>query len=83
MKNRCMAIRNQIKKLVDGMNKTRYQFWKETGLAQNTAYRLYDDPTYVPGPSVMDKISKRYNVQPGVYLLFIPDDQLENKSDAP
>jgi len=72
-----MAIRNRIKELLDGMKKTRYQFWKDTGLSQNTAYRLYDDPTYVPGPSVMDKISKRYNIQPGDYVVFIPDDELE------
>lgn len=76
-----MAIRNRIKELLDGMKKTRYQFWKDTGLSQNTAYRLYDDPTYVPGPSVMDKISKRYNIQPGNYLVFIPDDELEVFND--
>ena len=81
MRAKYMAIRNRIKELLDGMKKTRYQFWKDTGLSQNTAYRLYDDPTYVPGPSVMDKISKRYNIQPGDYLVFIPDDELEITGD--
>jgi DNA-binding Xre family transcriptional regulator len=70
-----MTVRNQIKELVDGMSKTRYQFWKETRLAQNTAYRLYDDPDYIPGPTVMNKICKTYlGVQPGDFIVYIPDD---------
>lgn len=74
-----MAVRNRIKDLVDEMNKTRYQFWKETKLAQNTAYRLYDDPDYIPGQTVMDKICKTYpGVQPGDFLIYIPDDDLES-----
>ncbi len=78
MINQCMAVRNRIKCLVDSMNKTRYQFWKETSLSQNTAYRLYDDPTYIPGPSVMDKICNTYpGIQPGDFVVYIPDGQLE------
>jgi len=40
---------------------------KETELAQNTAYRLYDDPTYIPGALVLNKICTTYQdkgVQP-------------------
>lgn len=77
MKYQGMTVSNRIKELVDGMNKTRYQFWKETGLAQNTAYRLYDEPGYIPGPTVMDKICKTYvGVQPGDFIVYIPDDEL-------
>jgi hypothetical protein len=72
-----MAVHNRIKELVDGMNKTRYQFWKDTKLAQNTAYRLYDDPEYIPGPTVMDKICKTYpGIQPGDFIVYIPDEEL-------
>ncbi|MBW4637045.1 MAG: helix-turn-helix transcriptional regulator [Gloeocapsa sp. UFS-A4-WI-NPMV-4B04] len=82
-----MTVRNRIKELVDGMSKTRYQFWKETKLAQNTAYRLYDDPDYIPGPTVMDKICKTYlGVQPGDFIVYIPDDELPatvTGSDSP
>jgi hypothetical protein len=77
--NNCMAVRNRIKTLVDGMNKTRYQFWKDTKLSQNTAYRLYDDPAYIPGETVMDKICSAYpGVQPGDFVVYIHDSQPES-----
>lgn len=79
MRYQCMAVRNRIKHLVDGMEKTRYQFWKETNLSQNTAYRLYDEPDYIPGPTVMDKICKAYpGIQPGDFVVYIPDQELES-----
>jgi DNA-binding Xre family transcriptional regulator len=71
-----MAVRNRVKTFIDGLGITRYQFWKETELAQNTAYRLYDDPTYIPGASVLNKICMTYQhegVQPGDLLTFEPD----------
>ena len=67
-------IRNEIKSLIDRQNLTRYRFWQETGLNRETAYRLYDDPAYVPGAEVMDKIAKTYGWQPGAYLFFLSDD---------
>lgn len=77
-----MAIRNRIKHMVDQAGITRYQFWKETGLAQNTAYRLYDDPTYIPGEPVMEKICSRYGWQPGDYVIYIPNEDLPNSEDG-
>lgn len=74
--NRSMAIRNRIKDLVDGMGKNRYRFWKETGVAQNTAYALYDDPTQIPTAAVMDKICNAYGVQPGDFIVHVPDTNL-------
>lgn len=74
--NRSMAIRNQIKPLVDSMGKSRYQFWKDVGVAQNTAYSLYNDPTQIPTASVMDKICNAYNVQPGDFIVHIPDESV-------
>ena len=64
-----VSVRNKIRNLLDSKKKTRYQFWKDTGLAQNTAYRLYDDPSYIPGATVMDKIFAAYGWQPGDYLI--------------
>jgi len=63
-----MEAKNKIKELLDHRNITRYQFWQKTGLAQNTAYRLYDDPSYIPGKSVIEKIYEAYGWQPGDYL---------------
>lgn len=74
LNTRCMTIRNRIKTLLDEMGKTRYQFWKETGIAQNTAYRLYDDPGYIPGSTVMEKICRTYpGVQPGDFVVYEAD----------
>lgn len=66
-------MRNDIKRLVDQQGITRYQFWKKTGLNRETAYMLYDDPSYVPGSAVMEKIAKAYGWQPGMYVFYVPD----------
>lgn len=80
MSFQCMAVKNRVKSFIDSLGITRYQFWKEVGLAQNTAYRLYDDPTYIPGSLVLNKICMTYRdkgVQPGDLLAFEPDEELE------
>lgn len=69
-----MAIRNRIKELVDAKGKSRYRFWKDVGVSQNTAYALYDDPTQIPTGEVMDKICRAYGIQPGDFLIFTPDE---------
>ena len=48
--------KNKLKVLIDAKQISRNQFWKDTGLSQNTAYWLYDDPLYIPGGNVMNKI---------------------------
>ena len=63
-------IRNDIKALVDRMGITRYRFWKDTGLSRETAYRLYDEPNYVPKKDVMEKLAETYGWQPGQYLYY-------------
>ena len=68
------VIRNDIKSLIDRQKLTRYRFWKDTGLNRETAYRLYDDPNYVPGAEVMDKIAKTYGWHPGAYLFYLSDE---------
>ncbi len=63
-------IRNDIKALVDRMGITRYRFWKDTGLSRETAYRLYDEPNYIPKKDVMEKLAETYGWQPGQYLYY-------------
>ena len=70
MNARLMVVRNRIKFLIDALGETRYQFWKKTGLAQNTAYRLYDEPEYIPGRSVIDKLCSAYGWQPGDFIVY-------------
>lgn len=71
-----MAIVNRIGNIANEQELTRYRFWKMTGLAQDTAYRLYSDRFYIPGQDVMDAVCAALNLQPGEWLQYIPDDQL-------
>lgn len=66
------TVKNRIKCLIDCLGETRYQFWKKTGLAQNTAYRLYDDPEYIPGRDVIEKLCRVYGWQPGDFIVYEP-----------
>jgi len=52
---------------------------KETELAQNTAYRYDDDPTYIPGALVLNKICdlSRQRRAAGDLLAFVPDNKLK------
>ncbi|GJD19262.1 hypothetical protein RIVM261_042180 [Rivularia sp. IAM M-261] len=54
------TVKNRIKHRRDSKSESRYQFWKKTGLAQNTAYRLYNEPEYIPGREVIEKICLVY-----------------------
>ena len=72
---------NTLKDLLESRKKTRYWLWKETGLAQNTAYRLHDDPKYIPGGEVMDAVCKALNVQPGEWLRYIPEETAKGTDD--
>lgn len=74
--NKQMAIRNRIKSLVDARGDTRYKFWKRTGVSQNTAYNLYNDPTQIPVAEVMNRICDAYGVQPGDFLIHVPDEKI-------
>jgi DNA-binding Xre family transcriptional regulator len=68
-----VPLRNRIKQFVDDMGITPYQFRKDTGLAANTAYNLYNDPDYIPGAAAMTKICQTYKVQPGVLIEYIQE----------
>jgi len=54
---------------------TRYRFWQETGLGRDTAYRLYNDPTYIPTGQVLNKICSTYKIQPGEFLEWRDESQ--------
>ena len=60
IKNRMVEVahpaKNKLKVLIDAKQISRNQFWKDTGLSKNIAYWLYDDPLYIPGGNVMNKI---------------------------
>lgn len=66
-----MPVRNTIKAFIDKRGITPYQFGKETGIAQKTAYALYNNPEQRPSPSVLDKICDFYQVQPSVFLEWV------------
>jgi DNA-binding Xre family transcriptional regulator len=66
-----MPVRNTIKAFIDKRGITPYQFGKETGIAQRTAYALYNNPEQRPSPSVLDKICDFYQVQPGLFLEWV------------
>lgn len=69
-----MAVKNMIKEFIDSRKLTVYQFWKQTGIAQATAYRLYNKPNYVPTGDILTAICKTYGVQPGDILIYEPDE---------
>lgn len=72
-----VALRNRIKPFITEMGKTPYQFWKDTGIAQKTAYRLYNDETKLPDPVVLDKICTTYQVQPNEVIYWVPNQDLQ------
>lgn len=67
-----MPVINTIKEFVDGRGLTRYQFRKDTGIAQRTAYDLYGNPFQLPSSTVLTKICDFYEVQPSLLMKWIP-----------
>ena len=78
-----MTLLNRIKEFLDfrpdpvsGTEYTSpYRFWQETGIGRDTAYRMYNDPTYVPTSKALDKICSAYKIQPGSFLVWEPNDE--------
>ena len=69
-----MGAKNLIKSLIDQQGITRYRFWQDTGLSRATAYRLCDDPGYIPTGDVIEKICRAYGWQPGDFIIYEPDE---------
>ena len=68
-----MAVKNLIMQLLEQHDITRYRFWKDTGLSRATAYRLCDDPSYIPTGDVIEKICRAYGCQPGDFIIYEAD----------
>lgn len=63
-----MPVRNKIKEFLDTRGITPYRFRKDTGIAQRTAYDLYNNPDQLPSSTVLSKICDTYEIQPSVIL---------------
>lgn len=78
-----MTVLNRIKQFLDsrpdpvsGTEYTSpYRFWQDTGIGRDTAYRMYNDPTYIPTSKALNKICSAYKIQPGTFLTWEPDDE--------
>lgn len=78
-----MTVLNRIKQFLDtrpdpvsGAGYTSpYRFWQDTGIGRDTAYRMYNDPTYIPTSKALNKICSAYKIQPGTFLIWEPDDE--------
>lgn len=66
------GLRNKIKHFLDIRGITCYRFMKDVGIAQGTAYALYDNPDQIPASNVLSKICDAYEVQPGELLEWTP-----------
>jgi hypothetical protein len=79
-----MPVFNRLKEFLDSRpdpmtgngSTSAYRFWKDTDLSRTTAYRLYNDSTYIPTGDVLDKICSTYRIKPGVILDWEPDEEL-------
>lgn len=67
-----MPVRNKIQEFVDGLGISVYEFRKRVGIAQRTAYDLYNEPWQLPSSTVLTKICDRFEIQPSVLLEWVP-----------
>lgn len=78
-----MTMLNRIKDFLDNRpdpisgadQTTPYRFWQDTGIGRDTAYRMYNDPAYIPASAALNKICEAYRIQPGDFLFWTPDNQ--------
>jgi len=68
-------VKNKIKQFISQKGITAYQFRKDVGIAQRTAYDLYNNPEQLPSSTVLSKICDTYQIQPGEILEWIPSHQ--------
>ncbi|HLO50322.1 MAG TPA: helix-turn-helix transcriptional regulator, partial [Kamptonema sp.] len=76
------SMKNLIKPFLDERSITPYRFWQTTKISRVTAYRLYNDPTYIPGADVLTNICDTYKIQPGVVLLWTPEEGSKENNEA-
>ena len=70
-----MPVQNRLKEVIqerDGVVLNQYKIERDTGLAPSTARNLLN-PDYIPGGKTLETVCKSYNLQPGEFLIWIPD----------
>ncbi|GAC1458937.1 MAG: hypothetical protein NVS2B14_01230 [Chamaesiphon sp.] len=77
-----MPVRNRIKQYLDSRGITPYRFRNDAGIAQRTAYDLYNNPSQIPSSTVLEKICTAYEIQPGVLLEWIKQSENNQISDV-
>lgn len=73
IKHIAIMIYNSLRRLLERRSITRYRFWQDTKLNRETAYRLVDDESYIPGKEVMERIAKVYGWVPAMYIDYLPE----------
>jgi hypothetical protein len=72
-----MPVRNCLKPILEKKlqikNLTAYKFQKLTGLAKGTSSRI-NDPEWIPNEKSLVIICKTFQIQPGEFLYWIPDE---------
>jgi Cro/C1-type HTH DNA-binding domain len=70
-------MKNKIKPFLDELRITPYRFWHDTGISRVTAYKLYNDSTYIPGADVLVRICDTYQIQPGTILIWLSEEEMD------
>jgi len=70
-----MMIVNSLATLIEQVGDSKYRFAKRTGISLRAAYLLLNDPHKVPSGDSMTAICRAYNIQPGDFLKYVPDEQ--------
>lgn len=65
-----MPVKNNLKSFLDKRGITPYRFRKDVGVAQRTAYDLYNNAYQLPSSAVLSKICDTYRIQPGEILVW-------------
>ncbi len=77
-----MAVKNKIKNFLESRGITAYKFRQDVGIAQRTAYDLYNNPAQLPSSTVLSKICDTYEVQPSEILVWTPKSEKQDLEKA-
>lgn len=70
---------NKIRTFLQSRDITAYRFQKDVGIAQRTAYDLYNNPDQLPSSTVLSKICDAYKIQPGEILEWVDREATANQ----
>jgi hypothetical protein len=68
-----MPVKNKLKQFLDSEGITPYRFKLDVGIAQKTAYDLYNNPGQLPSSTVLSKICDAYQIQPCKILEWVAE----------